>query len=229
VEGMSSGIVNKLIRSGYDSIPKILALKESDLLKIEGFKDKLSSKIVDGIKARIQEASLVELMAASNMFGRGFSEKRIECILEVFPDIVLSGDNRESKRLKVETVNGMAEKTAALFVDKIEEFRIFMDKCGLTSKYQAQGPGPAPILDKNTHYSHVLFGKTVVMTGTRNKEIIAFLKRMGIKNGTSVSKNTAMVITKGKEDATSKLEEAQKLGIKIVLEQEFIDTYMVMS
>jgi DNA ligase (NAD+) len=236
VDGMSSGIVNKLIRNGYDSVPKILALKEADLLKMDGFKDRLSSKIVEGIRARIQEASLVELMAASNIFGRGFSEKRIECILEVFPDIVLSGDSMESKRLKVETVNGMAEKTAALFVDKIEDFRIFMDKCGLTSKYQVHQIDTNTNTNTNTdthlhnNHQHPLFGKTVVMTGTRNKEIIAFLKKMGIKNGTSVSKNTAMVITKSKEDATtSKLEEAQKLGIKVVLEKEFMDTYMIIN
>jgi NAD-dependent DNA ligase len=54
------------------------------------------------------------------------------------------------------------------------------------------------------------------MTGFRNKDLEEKLKKMGAKIGSSVSKNTYMVIAKDKEDETGKVLEAKKLGIKIV-------------
>ena len=57
---------------------------------IEGFKDKIANKLYNGIREKIDAASLVTIMSASNMFGRGFSEKRLELIMESYPNVLLS-------------------------------------------------------------------------------------------------------------------------------------------
>ena len=64
--------------------------------------------------------------------------------------------------------------------------------------------------------THPLFGKTVVLTGTRDKNIIEFLKNVGSNQGSSVSKSTFLVVAKNKDEDTGKAEEARKLNIPLM-------------
>ena len=74
--------------------------------------------------------------------------------------------------------------------------------------------------------THPLFGKTVVLTGTRDKNIIEFLKNIGANQGSSVSKSTFLVVAKNKDEDTGKAEEARKLNIPLMSVEEFIQTYI---
>jgi DNA ligase (NAD+) len=73
----------------------------------------------------------------------------------------------------------------------------------------------------NVNKQHPLYGKTIVMTGFRNKELETKLKSIGAKIGASVSKNTFLVIAKDKDDETGKVLEAKKLGVNVVSLAEF--------
>jgi NAD-dependent DNA ligase len=66
----------------------------------------------------------------------------------------------------------------------------------------------------------------VVLTGTRDKNIIEFLQNVGAKQGASVNKNTHLVVAKNKDDDTGKAEEARKLAVPIMSVDEFIQTYL---
>ena len=55
----------------------------------------------------------------------------------------------------------------------------------------------------------------------RDDELEKKLKKMGVQISTSVSKNTYMVIAKDKNDETSKILEAKKLGIQVLSLDEF--------
>jgi hypothetical protein len=81
------------MEAGFDSIVKILNMKVEDFLKVEGFKDKTSNKLYNGIREKIKVASLVQIMAASNLFGRGFSEKKLELIINSYPEVLLSNES----------------------------------------------------------------------------------------------------------------------------------------
>ena len=81
-------------------------------------------------------------------------------------------------------------------------------------------------IEKEVDKTHPLFGKTVVLTGTREKSIIDFLKNVGANQGSSVSKNTFIVIAKNKDEDTGKAEEARKLNIPVMSIDEFIQTYI---
>ena len=78
----------------------------------------------------------------------------------------------------------------------------------------------------NTEVSDNLFaGCTVVVTGklelfTRNS-INAQIESLGAKAGSSVSKNTDFLICG--ENAGSKLDNARKLGIPVLTEQQFLE------
>lgn len=68
-----------------------------------------------------------------------------------------------------------------------------------------------------------LAGKTIVVTGTLKKysrdEIQELIEQHGGKSGSSVSKKTDFVLAG--EEAGSKLGKAQKLGVKVISEEEF--------
>ena len=63
------------------------------------------------------------------------------------------------------------------------------------------------------------------MTGFRNKEIEQKLKDMGAKLGSSVSKNTFLVLVKNLDEDTGKAMEAKNLGVQLMTPENFIAMY----
>lgn len=221
VDGLGGGNVAKIIEAGYDTVPKIIKMTESDFLKVEGFKQKMANKIYTGIREKLGTASLVLIMAASNIFGRGFNNKKLELIMNEIPDILVSNKSIPLKISAVESIKGMAHKTAEAFVLKIDDFKQFLNECGLQQKLNSKKHVILVEVDED----HPLYNKTVVLTGTRDKQVIEILKNVGANQGASVSKNTHLVVAKEKDDNTGKAEEARKLGIPIISVDEFISKY----
>jgi NAD-dependent DNA ligase len=218
-DGLGGGNVVRIIETGYDTVPKIIKMTMVDFLKVEGFKEKMATKLHNGIQQKLAEASLVTLMAASNIFGRGFSDKKLELILDELPDILVSCKTLGQKVAAVTAIKGMAEKTATAFVSKMEEFKAFLKECGLEDKLLESEDEPA------INTSNPLYKKTVVLTGTRDKQVIEILKNAGAIQGSSVSKNTFLVVSKSEDDDTGKAEEARKLNIPIMSVDQFIKLY----
>jgi DNA ligase (NAD+) len=224
VDGLGGGNVARIIEAGYDTVSKIIKMNESDFLKVEGFKGKMAAKIYTGIQKKLEEASIVTIMAASNIFGRGFSDKKLELILKEQPDILVSTKTFGQKVNIVSAIKGMAEKTATTFVSKIEEFKVFLKEAGLENKLDIQ---ESPNSDVSINKSSPLFGKTIVLTGTRDKTVLEILKKVGATQGSNVSKNTFLVVAKSADDDTGKAEEARKLGITILSVDQFTKLYLI--
>jgi NAD-dependent DNA ligase len=221
VEGLSSGNISRLIKAGFSTVPEIIHMSEQDFLTVDGFKGKLSNKIYTGIKEKLKEATIIELMAASNIFGRGFSEKKMEIVITELPDILISDESDDEKISAVASVKGMANKSAEALVYKIADFKEFLSECNLEDKLYETA------VKKNVDKSHPLFDKSIVLTGTRDNAVIDFLKNVGAKQSSSVSKNTFLVIAKNKDEDTGKAEEARKINVPIMSVEEFIQTYSV--
>jgi hypothetical protein len=64
---------------------------------VEGFKKTMATKIYNGIREKLDAAPLVAIMSASNIFGRGFSDKRMELIMESHPTILVSKEPASGK------------------------------------------------------------------------------------------------------------------------------------
>jgi NAD-dependent DNA ligase len=120
----------------------------------------------------------------------------------------------------VAAVKGMAGKTAEAFVGKIDDFKTFLKECGLEGKLHEK-----PEV-KTVDQSHILFDKNVVLTGTRDKQVIDFLKSVGANQTSSVSQNTYLVITKNEDEDTEKAEQARKLNVPIITIEEFTKKYI---
>jgi DNA ligase (NAD+) len=211
VDGLGSGNVKRIMHAGFDTIPKIIAMTKDELRGVEGFQEKMAQKIHFGIYQKLQEVSLPELMHATNIFGRGFGTKKLASILNELPTILHTTNSTNDKVKLITNVPGMAKTTAVKFVDNIDEFLDFMKQAKLTDKLQYT---PPPVAAAAT--SHPLYQKKYVMTGFRDKDLIAQLNVVGAEQVTSVSKNTFVVIVKDLSETTGKVDEARKLNIPIM-------------
>jgi NAD-dependent DNA ligase len=222
VVGLSSGLVARLISAGFDTVAKIVAMKMEDFMGIEGFQKKLATKIYEGIRKGLQKVGLIELMAASHLFGRGFGERKLRMILEEYPDVLVSSESKDEKWRRVLAIKGMAGKTAHVFVDGLEPFVQFLGDIGCLDKLQSSCKMEVSENNDNDE----LKGKTIVMTGFRDSGLEEELKKRGAKLGSTVTKNTFLVLVKenkkGEEKMTGKIKEAKELGITIMGLEEFL-------
>lgn len=226
VDGLSSGNIKRIIDAGFDSIPKIINMKEADFLKVEGFKDRLTEKIKTGIKTRMAETSLEEFMHSSNIFGRGFGTKKFKTILEAYPEVLITKESRIEKIRNITSIAGMAQKTSEQFIEKIPEFIQFMREIGLENKLYSLEPKPVSSPEKK---EHPLFGKKYVMSGFRDKPLISALELVGAEQGASVNKNTFVLLVKNLDEgsATTKIIEAKKIGVQVMTVDMFKTKYNV--
>jgi NAD-dependent DNA ligase len=218
VDGLGSGNVEKMISAGFDSVPKILRMTKDDFLKVDGFKEKTATKLFEGIRDKVAAASLATIMSESNKLGRGFSSKRAELIMEKYPTIFEEGERNTTKLAEIE---GFQKKSAEAFVQHIPEFLKFLEECGLQDKLNFKSATPV-VRDE----SHPLFGKSIVMTGFRDKELEEKLKVVGAKLGSSVSKNTFVVLTKDVNENTGKVQDAKSKNVPIMTPEDFIAKYL---
>jgi NAD-dependent DNA ligase len=227
VDGLGEGNVKKLIKTGYNSVAKIIAMSKANFETVEGFKEKTAEKLSAGIKEKVGKASLIEIMVASNTLGRGVSTKNLELIMEAYPQILQSGASMEEKVKMLVSIKGVGEKNAKAFVQNMGTFLEFLRECGLEGKLNASDvPKNVSVPLENVDTTNPLYGKTIVMTKVRDKSIIDHLAKVGAKLGDSMKKDTFVLIVKSHDDKSNKTEYAVKNGIPIMTPEEFVKKYM---
>ena len=222
VEGLGAGNVKRIIAAGYTTIPEILRMSTEDFMDIEGFKRKSAEKLHNGIAEKVNEATLPQLMYATTIFGRGFGTRRLEAILEIHPDILVSDESEKEKEAMLAKVHGMAAKSARHFVEEMPRFIEWMYDANLEDRMEFKK------VDPQGDPSHPLFGKVIVTTGIGTKEkksLSAVLKTVGASLGSSVKKDTLVVLVTNPDEDTEKAEKARELGIPIMLIPDFLKKY----
>ena len=223
VAGLGPGSVKKMISSGFDSIPKILRMTKDDFLKVDGFKEKTATKLVDGIRDAIAKASLVTIMASSNKLGAGFGTRRAELIIEHYPTVFQEGERNIDRII---AIKGLGKDSAEPFVQHIPDFLQFMKDCGLEDKLTVSTKeSDAETQKPPVNTNHPLYDKAIIMTGFRDKQIEEKLASVGAKIASSVNKKTFIVLVKDKDETNTKIENAKSLGIRIMTPAEFLGEY----
>ena len=226
VEGLSSGNVRRIMAAGYDTVPKIVKMEKSDFAKVDGFQQKTVDKLYDGIRDRISKATLVQLMVGSNMFGHGMGERKLGPVIEAYPDFLVSSDSKAEKMRQLGTKG--IHKNAEEVVDSIIPFLKLLDECGIKIKVaSADESRAASTTATKFDTTHPLYGKTVVMTKIRDKEIIDFLEAKGGKLGDNVKADTLALIVKSKEDVSAKTKTATDKNVPIMTPDEFKREYKI--
>jgi NAD-dependent DNA ligase len=227
VVGLSVGTITKLYNANYDSVKAILAMTISDYLKVDGFKETLSTKICVNIAEAIKSVTLITLMKASNMLGRGIGNSKLQLILDSYPDIVTSKESIDDKYIKVQGLTGMADISSKLFIDNIDKFIAYIHDIGLEHKLT---PTTKPVVT-TTNAVHKLYKKKIVLTGKRNKEIDSYLKEVGADISSSVTSSTYKLIMFDVSEESSKSKKAKQMEqthnkVIIISHEEFISKYM---
>jgi NAD-dependent DNA ligase len=230
VEGLGSGNIARIIKTGNDSIPKIINMSVNDLMSVEGFQITTATKIHNGIKDRLYKVPLPTLMTATNIFGRGFSDKKIELIMNNYRNVFSYKFSEDDKIKKISQIKGMAFKSAKDFVEKIDDFLDFLMETDMFYKLNQfeKARTEESFKENAVDLTNPLYGKSIVFSGFRNAELEKKLKEMGSKIVASVSKNTFAVVVKDNEaDETGKVLDAKKLGVMVVSLDEFVANYKI--
>ena len=197
-------------------------MTQENFLKIERNKKKLTEKIYNNIQEQITKVSLAELMVGSNVFGRGFGEKKIQLILSELPNILISKEDEKTKIGKLNKVSGLAGKTSEKFVAKIPEFIKFLERANLQYKLTEKKD-----INKSIEIeSHELNGKKIVTTGFRfDKKMLEKLEKINIIIQDTINKETFLLIVKDIEDGSVKVSNAKEKKIPIISQEEFLTKY----
>ena len=226
VEGLSTGNVKRLMNAGYDSIIKIIHMKKKDYEGIEGFQEKMINKIYDGIKERLKASSLVDIVAASNMLGRGIGKRKLEPIFEKYPNLFTLSVSNEELKIMLLSVNGIGEENANSIVENMKKMKVFLANANILYKLCQNSESKKKESDSIKIKEHVLNGKSIVMTKVRDKTILSALEEYGGKLENNITKKTFVLITKSLDDISSKTNKAKELGIPIMVPEEFIKKYL---
>jgi NAD-dependent DNA ligase len=206
IKGLGPKVIKRLYDKGIDTVKKLVNVTKMDLYRAT-LSSKLTMKIYNQMQDIYNKGTCVEFMAASNVFGGGFGKKKFQLISEAFPEVL--ANNPPTLKDLLET-KGIGERFARHFLEYLGKFHEFMSDVGLPCRSTLQ-----PI--ENTPEGQMaLYGKVIVFTGFRNKELEAYIVKRGGKVTTSVSSSTNIVVAKNLEDTSIKAEMAKELGIPIM-------------
>jgi DNA 3'-phosphatase len=217
IENMGPGNIAKIYDAGFDDIKKIANITKADLLTVDGFKEKTATNIMNAL-AGLKNMDCLILMDASNIMGRGFSYKKIKLITDAYPSILIHDKKNRgiTEKLTVSdltSVDGIAETSAKLFLENLPKFYDFYDNLGIKCK----GADTEPAKKNSSIMNTNIVGKSFVFTGFRDKDLEAYIIRMGGFIKTSVSKNTDYLVVADLNDNSGKVDKAKSLGVPIIL------------
>ncbi len=212
IEGMGEAVVvqladKKLIRDVAD----IYYLTMEDLLTLDGFKQKSAQNLMDAIE-NSKKNNLDKLVFA---FGiRNVGEKAASLLCEEFKTIenLINADVTD-----IIKIDGFGDIVAQSVVDYFRSENVLE----IVRRLQEKGVN---MVYTSTVESDVLKGKTIVVTGTlpslSRDEAEKLITDNGGKAASSVSKKTSFVLAG--EKAGSKLEKANRLGIPVISQEQFL-------
>ena len=207
-----------------DSLCDIVNVPMNKIIEILGPKN--GPKIYNDLINKIQNASLPQMMIASNCFDSGLiGIKRIKLVLKEIPDILVN--TNKNLRDIIINIPSFEEKTADAVLDGLENFKIFLADFNskqnkIKLKYDIKKEIDKFIENKEFNY------KKIVLTGFRDKNIQEFIESAGAEVSTSISKKTDLLIVSDINSVkdNSKYKKAIELNIAIIEKDDFIEKYM---
>jgi DNA ligase (NAD+) len=218
IKGIGEGIITKLYDNSFDTLVKIINITKNDLLKIDGFKEKSATNVINSLLS-IKTKTCLELMTASNLFGRGLGEKKLNLIIDKFPYIC----NNQKKALEITTddlikINGMGNITALSFISNLQQFYQFYNLLNIKNEIKEEDKKPNIDDVNKKKYNNNIY----VFSGIRDKDLEKIIVANGGKIASIVNKNTTLLIVKNYEEETVKVKNAKSYNIPIIKYDEFI-------
>ena len=211
IEGLGPAIIETFVNEGmiaktYD----IYNLDFNKILSLEGFKETSANNIINSVN-NSKNNDLSKLIFALGI--RHIGAKAGKLLADYFKDIDLVMNASVDDILQIDGFGKiMAESVVEFFSsDSTKELIKKLKEAGVNMK--------STNVVEDTRFS----GMTFVLTGTlptlKRAEASKIIESFGGKTSSSVSKKTTYVLAG--EEAGSKLDKANKLGVQVISEEEF--------
>lgn len=213
IDGLGEAIATQLFEKGFvKNVADIYDLTSEKLLELEGFKTKSANNLINAID-KSRNAPLDCLVYALGIRNIGKASATLLCKKFGSMDNILSASADD-----IAAIDGFGDIMAESVVKAVREPHFIqlverLKEKGLNMEYSVE----------NT--DDLFKGLTFVITGTlptlKRDEAKKLIESHGGKVSGSVSKKTSFVVAG--DEAGSKLEKAQNLGIQIISEADLIN------
>ena len=218
IEGMGEKVCEQFFNEKFiQSIPDIYKLEQykENIIEIDGWSNKSIDSLIEAI-TKSKKNSLEKLL-----FGLGIKEvgsKMAKVLAKFFKSINKIKEASVEDLLKITDIGEVCAKSIHNYFKDEENLNILneLEQLGVNFEYLGSN-----VIDESNYF----FNKKIVLTGTLTKygrkEATEILENLGAHVAGSVSKVTDLVIYGA--EAGSKLDKANKLGVKTMNEEEFIE------
>ena len=213
IDSIGPNIIEQLYNNNFvKKVSDLYKLTTQDFMQLEGIQEKSASNMYNAIQ-QSKTRPLKRFITALSIKGVG--KETAEILANEFGTLE-NFMNADFERLN--KIDQIAEKISG------EIIRFFKDDFNIKmiEELKSFGVNPQEAIQAS---SSIFKGKTFVLTGTlptmSRDEASEIIKQNGGKTSSSVSKNTDFVLAG--ENAGSKLDKAQKLNVKIISENEFLE------
>lgn len=213
IDGLGPAIVEQLVGEHLiQSVADLYELKIEQLTQLDRFAEKSAQNLVDAIEAS-KQATLDRVVFALGI--RNIGQRAAVLLCERFPSMdEILGASAE----QIAEIDGFGDVMAQSVVSAFRE----PHRVALVERLRQHGLTMAYAQKEKT--DDRFLGMTFVLTGTlptmKREDAKALIEQFGGKVSGSVSKKTSVVVAG--EDAGSKLQRAESLGIEVIDEAELI-------
>ena len=216
IEGLGPETVDLFYQEGMiNNAADLYNLREQEIARLERFGEKSAQNIMSGLEAsKLVSFERVLFALGIRFVGETVAKKLARSIKNI--DALMSATKEE-----LTAIDEIGEKIAESIIhffssEKNRELVARLKDAGLKMKMEAEDTAAV---------SNILEGQSIVISGVfavhSRDEYKNIIEKHGGKNVGSISKKTSFILA-GENMGPSKLEKAQKLGIKIMDEKEFL-------
>ena len=211
IEGFSEKTAEQFYNEiGLRTLVDLMNLKPEDMFGLEGFGDKKISNLIGSIE-KSKKTTADRFLYALGVDGIG--KKTAKDLIKRFRTLKNLAEATEDELSSVDGIGGILAKNIADYFNDESNKKLVADllESGI-------------ILEEKEEIDGELKGLKFVLTGSlptlKRGEATLLIEQNGGEVASSVSKTVDIVLAG--EDAGSKLQKAEKLGIKIISEEEFL-------
>jgi DNA ligase (NAD+) len=212
--GTAQATIDQLFQAGLlHNIADFYLLQKSQLLKLERFGDKSADNLIKSIEnSKTVPFERVLFSIGIRYVGETVAKtlarnlKSIDAIISATKDELLAIEEIGEK-IALEVVNHFSDKAQLEIVSRLKSYGVQLEQ------------------KAETQLGNQLQGKSLIISGVFEKhsreQLKEIIEKYGGKNVSSISSKTDFLLA-GDKIGPSKLEKAQKLGIPILSEDEFL-------
>ena len=211
IEGFSEKTAEQFYNEiGLRTLVDLMNLKPEDMFGLEGFGDKKINNLIGSIE-KSKKTTADRFLYALGVEGIG--KKTAKDLIKRFRTLKNLAEATEDELSSVDGIGGILAKNIADYFNDESNKKLVADllESGI-------------ILEEKEEIDGALKGLKFVLTGSlptlKRGEATLLIEQNGGEVASSVSKTVDIVLAG--EDAGSKLQKAEKLGIKIISEEEFL-------